>query len=958
VDVVRGRWALSRADGTLAPLTSADALPIWFHLARATPSSLGEVSSSGGQLRTPDGDVILDFPAGAVSSPITVSVAPTTTGQADAFALPGAVFQFTPSPTTFDAPVRLTMRYDPAAIPVGVDVRDLQLGRAVSLPDGSTEWQLADYVVVDPVAHTVFAPINSFSIWGILFPITYLDELIAALYPTGTAQITRVCGTNGIASLLPQQQTLWAGVGTGQTSPLTPTICGSVALNNRVVQWTSSNPPVLALGLSTTTDAQANTVTALAPGTAQLCARLAGRTAASCVTWEGKRRVVAGVVMSPSIVSIPSGTTLALQATARDALGVDLADRTVNWQTSDISVAEVSSTGLVKGNRAGTATISAETGGVRGETRVTVSPGAAALVTLSPTALDVEVGKSAAVLARAFDAAGNDITSPSVTWSSLTPSIVGVSANGVVSGIALGTAVVRAAVGAAQATVPVNVRLTAPALASFTVSPTQVYVVQADATVSLTARVLSPSPLSRVSTTLRLPGTTAVPLTCATMSLVAGSNTDGTWRCTLIVPKGTTSGIWTPEVDLYDASSTRAGTLATSSQLTVNDIAPPAITNVRFTSPEQVYTSTEAAVLTLRWRAVDPAGVDAVNMVGALNLLQGTVTTTGWRSCFAGVSVGVGTAPTLVAGTIYDGEWTCTITIPQGGIKGSVTGSVRASDLAGNRSDYVLSTNAVQINDATPPVISDVHFLSPLQAYTIDAPTTLTVQWHASDAGGVSAALTRAFFYMSSSVTGLPYSPFSQCYAGMPSAQGTAPKLISGTEFDGDWSCTWILGPVIFKGVFTAGVRAADVFSNYSAEVLSTNRFQANDFDAPVVSGVTLGPLSVSATTGTFTLTLTWRAVDPAGVDGTYTAGRFVRIDANGSSSDMGYCNRDTPAPNTRPTLIAGTIFDGVWQCSVTFGATPARFQIRGDVSVSDRVYNGYNPQQIFTLGSVIRVNY
>jgi hypothetical protein len=35
VDVVRGRWALTRSDGTLAPLTAATALPIQFHLARA-----------------------------------------------------------------------------------------------------------------------------------------------------------------------------------------------------------------------------------------------------------------------------------------------------------------------------------------------------------------------------------------------------------------------------------------------------------------------------------------------------------------------------------------------------------------------------------------------------------------------------------------------------------------------------------------------------------------------------------------------------------------------------------------------------------------------------------------------------------------------------------------------------------------------------------------------------------
>jgi subtilisin family serine protease len=43
VDVVRGRWALTRADGTLAPLVSATSLPIRFHVGRA-------VSPDGTQL--------------------------------------------------------------------------------------------------------------------------------------------------------------------------------------------------------------------------------------------------------------------------------------------------------------------------------------------------------------------------------------------------------------------------------------------------------------------------------------------------------------------------------------------------------------------------------------------------------------------------------------------------------------------------------------------------------------------------------------------------------------------------------------------------------------------------------------------------------------------------------------------------------------------------------------------
>ena len=50
VDIVRGRWALSRPDGTLAPLMSATSLPIQFHIALAPPPSIriNEVESNGG----------------------------------------------------------------------------------------------------------------------------------------------------------------------------------------------------------------------------------------------------------------------------------------------------------------------------------------------------------------------------------------------------------------------------------------------------------------------------------------------------------------------------------------------------------------------------------------------------------------------------------------------------------------------------------------------------------------------------------------------------------------------------------------------------------------------------------------------------------------------------------------------------------------------------------------------
>jgi hypothetical protein len=50
VDVVRGRWALTRTDGTLAPLVAANTLPIQLHAASVplVPVAINEIESNGG----------------------------------------------------------------------------------------------------------------------------------------------------------------------------------------------------------------------------------------------------------------------------------------------------------------------------------------------------------------------------------------------------------------------------------------------------------------------------------------------------------------------------------------------------------------------------------------------------------------------------------------------------------------------------------------------------------------------------------------------------------------------------------------------------------------------------------------------------------------------------------------------------------------------------------------------
>ena len=81
---------------------------------------------------------------------------------------------------------------------------------------------------------------------------------------------------------------------------------------------------------------------------------------------------VASVIVTPAAVTIGPTDTLRLIAVAKDAAGTPLTGRTITWSTSDPSRATVSTSGLVTGVAAGSATISATAEGKAGQSAITV----------------------------------------------------------------------------------------------------------------------------------------------------------------------------------------------------------------------------------------------------------------------------------------------------------------------------------------------------------------------------------------------------------------------------------------------------------------------------------------------------------------------------------------------------------------------------------------------------------
>lgn len=151
----------------------------------------------------------------------------------------------------------------------------------------------------------------------------------------------------------------------------------------------------------------------------------------------GGGATVANVAVSPNTASIAIGATTTLTATPTDANGTTVGGQTISWSSNNTSVATVSSSGVVTGVAAGTATITASTAGKSGTATITVTAPVAS-VTISPSSVTLYSFVADTMLKQAQlsvvlkDAAGNALSGRSVTYTSSNPNVATVSASGLV----------------------------------------------------------------------------------------------------------------------------------------------------------------------------------------------------------------------------------------------------------------------------------------------------------------------------------------------------------------------------------------------------------------------------------------------------------------------------------------------------------------------------------------------
>ncbi len=232
-----------------------------------------------------------------------------------------------------------------------------------------------------------------------------------------------------------------ASLQVGKTATFTANVKPTNA-TNKDITWYVSNSSILSIISSSDTQA---VVKALAPGTATIKAKTSDGSyiASSTITVTSPTVAVTGVTVSPSEATVAINGTLQLTPNVKPSTATN---RTVTWSSSDSNIATVSSSGLVTGKAAGTATITVKTndGNKTATSTITVEDNSITIVpvssvTVSPTEATIPVGETRAIVATITpeDAANKD-----VTWTSSDTNIATVSNDGEVTAKAVGTATI------------------------------------------------------------------------------------------------------------------------------------------------------------------------------------------------------------------------------------------------------------------------------------------------------------------------------------------------------------------------------------------------------------------------------------------------------------------------------------------------------------------------------------
>ena len=184
----------------------------------------------------------------------------------------------------------------------------------------------------------------------------------------------------------------------------------------RIISWSTNTPTVIGI-------TSAGIVTGLSLGTARVIATSEG--IADTVQLSVTNVPVATVTLSPVQVSVQEGATTQLRAVVTDSTGREVSDRPLEWLTSDLTKATVSSTGLVTAIAAGAVSIGATAEGRLGQSTVIIqqTPVDTIVANVTNSAFTLTRGTTSAFAITLLDSRGNTLRNRNVVVTSDTPGV-------------------------------------------------------------------------------------------------------------------------------------------------------------------------------------------------------------------------------------------------------------------------------------------------------------------------------------------------------------------------------------------------------------------------------------------------------------------------------------------------------------------------------------------------------
>lgn len=342
-----------------------------------------------------------------------------------------------------------------------------------------------------------------------------LTELVTV---TVAPAVASVQVTPGSASLMP-----------GSTQQLTTTVRDSSGgeLTGRAVTWSTSNTAIASVSAT-------GLVTAIAVGTATITATVGGVPGTMTLTVLALPTSITAVSVTPISVNLPVGSSASLSPEVTQPSGAPAAS--VTYGTTAPSIATVSAAGLVIGVGPGTATITV-TATAPGNTgysaasrtatvTVTVTAVPVATVSVAPANASILTGATQQLVVTARDSSGQALTGRTVSWATLNAAVATVSTNGLVTGIAAGTATITATIDGVVGTATITVQTPPAGIASLNVSPASATVTVGQ-TRTLTTTVTQPTgaPSATVTYSSSDPSIATVSPTGVVTAVAAGSVT-------------------------------------------------------------------------------------------------------------------------------------------------------------------------------------------------------------------------------------------------------------------------------------------------------------------------------------------------------------------------------------------------------------------------------------------------